>query len=130
MTPVDLPSADRSPRESVRYIQIAFLRDCFYLEMPKITLFPNEAALILRQRLGFYYARNRPDLRWVRRNWEDIVKWDPLQKVYLYRDEESAAEDMAFIFFQVWKFPVDWRWYITSAAFHAKHRFEQGATLN
>ena len=40
------------------------------------------------------------------------MKWNPLQKVYLYRDEESAAEDMAFILFQVWKFPVDWRWYV------------------
>ena len=126
----DLPQADWQPAESFRYIQFAFRRDCFYLELPKNTIFPNEAALILQQRPGFYWAKNRSDLHWVRANWKDIIKWDPLQKVYLYRDEESAAEDMAFILFQVWKFPVDWRWYIKASAFHTNHRFEQGKPLD
>ena len=124
--PWAMPPADWSPGENFRYTQFAFKRDCFYLELPNCTVFTNEAELILQQRPGFYYARNRADLRWVRANWKDIVQWDPLQKVYLYRDEESAAEDMAFIMFQVWKFPVDWRWYVTAAAFHTEHRFERG----
>jgi hypothetical protein len=55
-----------------------------------------------------------------------MLKWNPLQKIYLYRDELSAAEDMAFVRFQVWNFPLDWCWYVTAAAFHAKYRFEQG----
>jgi hypothetical protein len=59
-----------------------------------------------------------------------MLKWVPLQKVYLYRDEESAAEDMAFIMFQVWKFPVDWRWYVQAASFHTEHKFEQGKPLD
>jgi hypothetical protein len=59
-----------------------------------------------------------------------MVKWDPLQKIYLYRDEQSAAEDMAFVVFQVWNFPVDWPLYIKAAAFQTKHRFELGERID
>jgi hypothetical protein len=107
-----------------RYIQFAFMRDCFYLELPNNTVFPPESDQILRCRQGFYWARNRPDLRWVRSNWEDMVTWEPLQKIYLYRDEESAAEDMAFILFQIWHFPVDSPLFVKAASFHTGHRFE------
>jgi hypothetical protein len=85
---------------------------------------------IFQYRQGFFYARNRTDLKWVRANWDVIVKWDSLQKVYLYRDEESAAEDMAFIIYQVWKFPVDWPWYVTASAFHTGQRFDWGKRLD
>lgn len=107
-----------------RYIQFAFRQECFYMELPNATVFPPETQQILRHRMGFYWAKNRPDLRWVRGCWKDMVKWEPLQKVYLYRDEESAAEDMAFILFQVWNFPVDSPLYITAASFRTKHPFE------
>jgi len=114
----------------LRYVQFAFRQDCFYMELPKATVFPQEAQQILRHRLGFYWAKNRPDLRWVRGNWEDMVKWEPLQKIYLYRDEESAAEDMAFILFQVWNFPIDSPLYVTAAVFGTKHRFEYGKRID
>lgn len=113
-----------------RFIQFAFMRDCFYLELPNNTLFPPEAEQIFRYRPGFYWAKNRLDLRWVRSNWKDIVKWEPLQKVYLYRDEESAAEDMAFILFQVWHFPVDVPLYVKAASFDTGHRFERGKRID
>lgn len=106
-----------------RYIQFAFRQDCFYMELPNATVTLHEVKQIARHRLGFYWARNRTDLRWVRHNWKDMLKWEPLQKVYLYRDEESAAEDMAFVFFQVWNFPVDSPLYIKAAAFGNKHDF-------
>jgi len=120
----------QSGRHDSRYIQFAFMRDCFYLELPNNTVFPPEAEQVFRHRLGFYRAKNRLDLRWVRGNWKDMLKWDPLQKVYLYRDEESAAEDMAFILFQVWHFPVDSPLYVKAAAFHTKHRFECGKRID
>jgi hypothetical protein len=126
----ELPSPDWSPEKPFRYIQFAFRRDCFCLELPNYTLLPPEAELILQQCSGFYWARSRPDLRWVRACWKDMLKWNPLQKIYLYRDEQSAAEDMAFILFRVWKFPLDWRWYVTVSSFHSKHRFEQGKPLD
>ena len=126
----EVPLPDRSGNESFRYIQLAFHRDSFVLDIPKNTLFLPEAEQILRQRPGFYYAQNRRDLWWIAANWKDTVEWDPLQKVYLYGDEESAAEDMAFIMFQVWKFPVDWTWYVRATSFHTEHRFEQGKALD
>ena len=105
-------------------------RTAFAWNLPNATLFPQEAEKILRQRLGFYWAKNRLDLLWVRRNWKDMVKWNPLEKVYLYRDEESAAEDMAFIFFQVWNFPVESPLYVTAASFHTDHHFEHGKRID
>jgi hypothetical protein len=117
----DCPTSDWQGGEAqTRYVQFAFRPDCFYMELPNATLFPQEAEQILRHRPGFYWAKNRPDLRWVRRNWKDMVKWEPLQKVYLYGDEESAAEDMAFILFQVWNFPVDSPLYIKAGVFGSK----------
>ena len=112
-----------------RYLQFAFMRDCFYLELPNNTVFPQEAEKIFRDRLGFYWAKRRTDLAWVRSNWEDMLKWNPLQKVYLYRDEMSAAEDMAYILFQVWHFPADSPLYVTAASFHTGHRFERGKRI-
>jgi hypothetical protein len=123
------PPPDWSPAKRLRYVQFAFSKDCFYLDLSNRTLLPHEAELILREGSDFYWARNRPDLPLVRKNWKDIVKWDPVQKVYLYGDEQPAAEDLAFIIFQVWKFPVDWPWCITAGAFHTDHRFECGKRI-
>ena len=125
-----LPPRGEPKELPARYIQFAFMRDCFYLELPNNTVFPHEAGQIFRHRLGFYWAKNRPDLRWVRANWKDMLTWEPLQKIYLYRDEESAAEDMAFILFQIWHFPVDMPLFIKAASFHTRHRFEHGKRVD
>lgn len=125
-----LPKHGKPRQRRSRYLQFAFMRDCFYLELPNNTVFPQEVEQILHCRQGFYWAKNRTDLRWVRSNWEDIVKWNPLQKVYIYRDEESAAEDMAFILFQIWHFPVDSPLYVKAAAFQTGHDFERGKRID
>jgi hypothetical protein len=125
----ELPHGDESDLPA-RYIQFAFRRDCFLVELPNNTVFPQEAEQILRHRLGFYWAKDRPDLPWVRGSWKDMVKWEPLQKIYLYRDEESAAEDMAFILFQIWHFPADTPLYVKAATFRTRHRFEHGKRID
>jgi len=125
-----LPKHGKPRKRRSRYVQFAFMRDCFYLELPNNTVFPQEVEQILRCRQGFYWAKNRTDLRWVRSNWKDMVTWNPLQKVYIYRDEESAAEDMAFILFQIWHFPVDSPLYVKAASFHTDHRFECGKRID
>ena len=113
-----------------RYLQFAFMQDLFYIELPNNTIFPPEHELILRQKMGFFWAKERWDLWWVRNNPKDMEKWNPLQKVYLYHDEESAAEDMAFILFQVWNFPVDSPLWIKAASFETDHRFENGKRID
>ncbi len=124
------PSSDSHGGEpQPRFVQFAFMQACFYMELPNNTVFPPEVEQILRHSMGFFWAKDRPDLPWVRRCWKDMVKWNPLQKVYLYRDEESAATDMAFILFDVWKFPVDSPLYVKAASFGTDHRFENGKRI-
>lgn len=74
-------------------------------------------------RRGFVYLRDRQQFTL---SGEDADGHDPFRKIHIYGDEESAAEDMALIFFKVWKFPVDSRFYVSSAAFSGKNRWEQG----
>ena len=112
--------ADRGWKEDdsqKRFIQFSIEKDWFCLDMPIQTLYRAEAEQILRCRKGFFYLRDRPQFTL---NGEDVEGYDPFRKVYLYGEEESAAEDMAFIFFQVWRFPVDWRFFVTVAAFGDK----------
>lgn len=102
---------------SARFIQFSIEKDWFCLDMPIQTLYRAEAEQILRCRKGFFYLRNRPQFTLKE---EDVEGYDPFRKVYIYGDEEFAAEDMAFIFFQVWRFPVDWQFYVKAAAFGDK----------
>ena len=48
----------------------------------------------------------------------------------MYGDEESAADDMAFVLFQVWKFPVNSKLFVTAASFNGKHHWETGAAIS
>jgi hypothetical protein len=47
----------------------------------------------------------------------EIEKYDPFRKVYVYGEEQTAADDAAFIFFEIWRFPVYARFYVTAAAY-------------
>ena len=69
---------------------------------------------IQRDRSGFFYLRDVP--RWTLLK-EDVAGHNPFRKVYLYGDERSAAEDIAYIFFDLWKFPVDWQFFVYAALF-------------
>ena len=126
----DVSSDFQDGESRPRFVQFAFMQDCFYMELPNNTIFPPEVEQILRHSMGFFWAKDRPDLWWVRNTMKDMVKWNPLQKIYLYHDEESAAEDMAFILFQVWKFPVDSPLWIKAASFEIGHQFEDGKRID
>jgi hypothetical protein len=118
LPPIDLPDEGwREDDSQNRFIQFSIERNWFCLDMPLQTLYRAEAEQILRSRNGFFYLRDRPQFTLKD---EDVDGFDPFRKVYVYGDETSAAEDMAFIFFQVWKFPVDWRFYVKAAAFGDK----------
>jgi len=97
-----------------RFVQFSFERQWFCVDMPRSTLFKPEAERILRERSGFFYLRDLPQFTLYG---EDTEGHDPFRKVYLYGDERTAAEDMAFIFFDVWKFPVDARLRVKASAF-------------
>jgi len=111
-----------------RFIQFAFARNWFCMDMPLQTLYRTEAEQIVRSRQGFFYLRDRPEFTLTE---EDVDGYDPFRKVYIYGDEDSAAEDMAFIFFQVWRFPVDWQYFVKAAAFgDKKSDWEYGTPID
>lgn len=124
----DLPKLEESQANAhSRFIQFAFERNWFCLDMPLQTLYRDEAELILQERKGFFFLRDRPEFTL---RGECVDGFDPFRKIYIYGDESSAARDMAFIFFQVWKFPVDWRFYVTAASFGSgKTDWERGTPL-
>jgi hypothetical protein len=123
----DLPDEGWKEDDSQsRYVQFSFERDWFCLDMSLQTLYRPEAEQILRSRMGFFYLRDRPQFTL---HEEDVEGYDPFRKIYLYGDEEAAAEDMAFIFFQVWKFPVDWRFFLKAAAFGKESNWENRMPL-
>ena len=125
---IELPDAGWKEDDSqVRFIQFSFEKNWFCLEMPLQTLYRSEAVMIVRSRKGFFYLRDRPEFTL---KGEDVDGYDPFRKVYVYGDEHSAADDMAFVFFQVWRFPVDWRFFVKAAAFGDKKiDWENGAPI-
>jgi hypothetical protein len=112
----------RDDNSQKRFVQFSFERNWFCLDMPLQTLYRPEAEQILRDRMGFFYLRDRPEFTLYG---EDVDGYDPFRKVYVYGDERSAAEDMAYIFFMAWKFPVDCRLYVSSGSFSGKHEWEK-----
>jgi hypothetical protein len=112
----------REDNSQKRFVQFSFERNWFCLDMPLQTLYRPEAEQILRDRMGFFYLRDRPEFTLYG---EDVDGYDPFRKVYVYGDERSAAEDMAYIFFSAWKFPVDCRLYVRSGSFSWKHEWEK-----
>ena len=109
-----------------RFIQFSIEHDWFCIDLPRKTLHRAEAEQILRRRQGFFYLRDRPEFTLYG---EDVERYDPFRKIYTYGDEDSAAADMAFVFFAVWRFPVDSRFYVSAASFNGKYQWEQGLAI-
>ena len=107
-------------------MQFSFEDRYFLIDMPLQTRSREEAGEMLRQRSGFF---RMADNKHFAISEDTVRKYDPFNKMYMYGDEVPAAEDMAFIFFQVWKFPVDSRLYVSSASFKGNHKWEQGVPI-
>lgn len=113
--------------DSNRFVQFSFNPKYFDIDLPNTTLWPAEAAEILERRLGFFYVKDR---RQFEHPAENVPDFNPLRRVYVYGDERTAAEDMAFVWFDVWKFPVDWRFYVKASAFHEDTDWEDDHPLD
>lgn len=116
----------RADDSAERFIQFSIENKWFCMDLPRQALDRAEAGEILRYRKGFFYLADRAEFTL---HEEAVEGYEPFRKVYVYGDENSAAEDMAFIFFQVWKFPVDSRFYVTAASFDGKHHWERGVPI-
>ena len=114
----DVSFQDWHEDDSNRFVQFSFNPEYFDVDLPNTTLWPAEAAEILERHRGFFYVKDRRQFEHPAENVPDFI---PLRRVYVYGDEWTAAEDMAFVWFDVWKFPVDWRFYVMASAFHDGH---------
>ncbi len=103
-----------------RFLQFAFMKSTFYMDIPNSALFPDEAERLFKQRAGFFYLRDR---RWPWMSleiWQDLVRrFNTFQKEYMNSDTRAAAEDMAYVFYTLWKFPIDWQFFYRSMVFWA-----------
>jgi hypothetical protein len=116
----------RQDESSERFIQFAFLPACFRMDIPNSTLYRAEADIIVQRRLGFFYeaAKHLSELN------SYLARFNPLNKVYIYGDERSAAEDMAYVWFDVWRFPADWRFFVKAGTFNVNTDWELGFPLD
>jgi hypothetical protein len=106
-----------------RYVQFAFTKRTFYLDLPNCTLFPLEAERLIRERSGFFYLKDHRQPWMSMDYWQNTVRdFSPVQKIYLNSDTRSAAEDMAYIFYTLWKFPTDWQFYYRALVFHGRKK--------
>ena len=99
-----------------RTVQFCFEKDWFAADIPNTNLYPAEAERILKERRGFYREAERPDAG-VTTDVADLVEFDPVGKKYIYGDEQEAAEDAAYVFFDVWGLPLDAELLVTASAF-------------
>ena len=122
----DLPEEGwRENGERLRFVQFAFQKDYFYLDLPRQTLSFDEAMEVLWHREGFFYLRDRPQFA-MSEEIGDVKAFDPFRRAYLYGDEGQAAEDTAFLLFRVWELPLDSPLYVTSWSADGKHKWERG----
>lgn len=106
---LDAEMEEEYPRN--RYVQIGFEEDYFFIDMPVGSLFTDEAEEISASLGGFRRASENPVTPM---SAEHVRDFDPLQKFYLYGEELQAAEDVAGIFFGVWRLPETERLYVSS----------------
>lgn len=90
--------------------QFLFVRDYFAIDLPNTLIDRDQAEIILRSRPGFFRLVDRPQYCKLHEP-EHLVAYDPLERVYLYGDQEAAAEDAEFLFFDLWKSPPDERYH-------------------
>ena len=96
--------------------------DGFYIDLPDTSITPEEARA-LAQRPGFEFALDRPQKRLGER------QYDPVQRQYQHTELRAAAEDAAFVFFDLWGTPLDAWVKVQASAFEVSRRWERGFSM-
>ncbi|MFN0018098.1 MAG: hypothetical protein ACKVP0_07560 [Pirellulaceae bacterium] len=105
-----------------RYAQVAFLGDWFYLELPDMTLSPSEGEKLIQARPAFFYLKDRPDSpsAFNAARWAKLVReFNPVHRCYRSGEKLVAAADLAYLWFSLWKVPLDWVFQAKLSYFHA-----------
>src|SRR5262249_49865565 len=108
-----------------RFVQFAFHADDFYLDLPDSTLTHEEANRVVSERAGFQFvlgdASHRPA--------DHELQFDPVQRTYKYSEKRVAAEDTAYVFFDLWGLPLGAWLRVEAQAFEGGRRWERKFSL-
>jgi hypothetical protein len=110
---------------ATRIVQFAFRASGFYLDLPDTTLTPEEARRAVAERAGFGYALDDPQ----KRQLPGERQFDPVQRQYGYADKRAAAEDAAYVFFDLWRLPLDVWIKVEASPFEGPRRWERGFSM-
>jgi hypothetical protein len=106
-----------------RIVQFAFMEGGFYHDLPDTSITPEEAKRAVAERAGFGFALNNSQKRLGER------QYDLVQRQYGYADKRAAAEDAAYVFFDLWQSPLDARVKVEASAFEVSRRWERGFSM-
>jgi hypothetical protein len=108
-----------------RFVQFAFHADDFYLDLPDSTLTHTEANRAVAERPGFGFFLGDGS----RKPADYEREFDPIQRTYSYAELREAAEDTAYLFFDLWAAPLDAWIKVQAQAFKRGRQWERKFTL-
>ncbi len=108
-----------------RWVQFGFMADYFYMDQPDTTLNVAEARRLIAERPGFAFVLGDP----AKGVAEYESTFDPVQRTYTYAELREAAEESAFIFFDLYGLPIDTWLKVKAASFDGKRRWERGFSI-
>lgn len=106
-----------------RIVQFAFMESGFYLDLPDTSVTAEEAKRAVAERPGFGYALDNSQKRLGER------QFDPVQRQYGYADKRAAAEDAAYVIFDVWQVPLGVWIKVEASAFEVSRQWERGFSM-
>ncbi len=106
--------AGPDPLVPSRFVQVLLSanKPYFVLDLPNTTIDAHETEVLLRDRLGFIRASERPALGYAA---DTLQTFDPIAKQYLADDEDCAGDDIAYILFDLWGLAADAPLYVSAA---------------
>jgi hypothetical protein len=108
------PRGDRPQNPPM--VQFCFKKKWFAIDVPNTNICPADAVRVVQERRGFYREAERPDAG-VTTDVSDLVTFDPIGKKYIYGDEREAAEDAAYLFYDVWGLRPDAELMVKASSF-------------
>jgi hypothetical protein len=108
-----------------RFVQFAFQAADFYLDLPDSTLTHLEANRVVTERPGFRFFLGDGSCKPA--DYERV--FDPIQRTYNYAQLREAAEDTAYLFFDLWAVPLGTWIKVQAQAFESGRQWERNFTL-
>jgi hypothetical protein len=108
-----------------RWVQFAFMADYFYMDQPDTALTVAEAHRLIAERPGFAFVLSDP----AKGVAEYESTFDPVQRSYSYAELRAAAEDSAYIFFDLYGLSVETWLKVKAASFDGKRQWERGFSI-